>query len=64
MIFGWLFVFILVVLLLFGVNSYKVVVICLFFNLDFKSVLVYVSIVLVLNFGIFLVIVGLYVKMF
>lgn len=64
MILGWLFAFILAVLPLFGVNSYKAVAICLPFNSDSKSALAYVSIVLVLNFGTFLVIAGLYAKMF
>ena len=64
MIAGWLFAFLIATLPLVGVNSYQSVAICLPFNSDTKGALAYVGIVLVLNFGTFLVIAGLYVKMF
>ena len=64
MIVGWLVAFFLAVLPLAGVNSYQTVAICLPFNSDTKGDLAYVGTVLVLNFGTFLVIAGLYAKMF
>lgn len=64
MIAGWLFAFLIATLPLVGVNSYQSVAICLPFNSDTKGGLAYVGIVLVLNFGTFLVIAGLYAKMF
>lgn len=64
MIVGWLVAFFLAVLPLVGVNSYQTVAICLPFNSDTKGDLAYVGTVLVLNFGTFLVIAGLYAKMF
>jgi len=64
MIAGWLVAFFIAVLPLVGVNSYQSVAICLPFNSDTKGDLAYVGIVLVLNFGTFLVIAGLYAKMF
>ena len=64
MISGWLFAFLMAVIPLAGVNSYQSVAICLPFNSDTKSALAYVGIALVLNLGAFLVIGGLYTKMF
>ena len=64
MIVGWFVAFFIAVLPLVGVNSYQSVAICLPFNSDTKGDLVYVGTVLVLNFGTFLVIAGLYAKMF
>ncbi|XP_078344386.1 putative glycoprotein hormone G-protein coupled receptor isoform X2 [Oculina patagonica] len=64
MIAGWLFAFLMATLPLLGVNSYSSVAICLPFNSDTKGALAYVGVVLVLNFGTFLVIAGLYAKMF
>ena len=64
MIVGWFVAFFIAVLPLVGVNSYQSVAICLPFNSDTKGDLAYVGIVLVLNFGTFLVIAGLYAKMF
>ena len=64
MIAGWLFAFLMAILPLVGVNSYQSVAICLPFNSDTKSALAYVAVVLVLNFGTFLVVAALYLKMF
>lgn len=64
MISGWLFAFLMAIIPLAGVNSYQSVAICLPFNSDAKSALAYVGIALVLNLGAFLVIGGLYTKMF
>ena len=64
MIVGWFVAFFLAFLPLVGVNSYQGVAICLPFKSDSKGDLAYVGIVLVLNFGTFLVIAGLYAKMF
>ena len=64
MISGWLFAFLMAIIPLAGVNSYQSVAICLPFNSDTKSALAYVGIALVLNLGAFLVIGGLYTKMF
>lgn len=64
MIAGWFVAFFIAILPLAGVNSYQSVAICLPFNSDTKGDLAYVGIVLVLNFGTFLVIAGLYAKMF
>lgn len=64
MIVGWFVAFFIAVLPLVGVNNYQSVAICLPFNSDTKGDLAYVGIVLVLNFGTFLVIAGLYAKMF
>ena len=64
MIVGWLFAFLVATLPLVGVNSYQSVAICLPFSSDTKGALAYVGIVLALNFGAFLVIAGLYAKMF
>lgn len=64
MIVGWFVAFFIAVLPLVGVNSYQSVAICLPFSSDTKGDLAYVGIVLVLNLGTFLVIAGLYAKMF
>lgn len=64
MIAGWLLSLLMAILPLVGVNSYHSVAICLPFDSDTKGALVYVAMVLVLNFGTFLVIAGLYAKMF
>lgn len=64
MIVGWIVAFFIAVLPLVGVNSYQNVAICLPFKSDTKGDLAYVGLVLVLNFGTFLVIAGLYAKMF
>lgn len=64
MISGWLFAFLMAIIPLAGVNSYQSVAICLPFKSDTKSALAYVGIALVLNLGAFLVIGGLYTKMF
>ena len=64
MITGWFFAFLMAIIPLTGVNTYQSVAICLPFNSDTKSALAYVGIALVLNLGAFLVIAGLYTKMF
>ncbi|XP_073231332.1 probable glycoprotein hormone G-protein coupled receptor [Porites lutea] len=64
MISGWLFAFLMAIIPLAGVNSYQRVAICLPFDSDTKSALAFVGIALVLNLGAFLVIGGLYTKMF
>ena len=64
MIAGWLFALLLAILPLMGVNSYHSVAICLPFDSETIGALAYVGIILVLNFGTFLVIAGLYAKMF
>lgn len=64
MIAGWFFAFLIAILPLVGVNSYQSVAICLPFNSDNGGSLAYVAIVLVVNFSAFLIIAGLYVKMF
>jgi len=64
MIIGWFVALFVAFLPLVGVNSYQGVAICLPFKSDSKGALAYVGIVLVLNFGTFLVIAGLYAKMF
>ena len=64
MIVGWLFAFLVALLPLLGVNDYGSVAICLPFDSDSRSASVYIAIVLMLNFGTFLVVAGLYAKMF
>lgn len=64
MVAGWFFALLMATLPLVGVNSYQSVAICLPFNSDTKGALAYVAVVLVLNFGTFLIIAGLYAKMF
>ena len=64
MIAGWVLALLLAIFPLAGVNSYSSVAICLHFESHTKGGLAYVGIVLVLNFGTFLVIAGLYAKMF
>ena len=64
MIAGWLLALLLAILPIVGVNDYSTVAICLPFDSHTKGALAYVSIILVLNFGTFLIIAGLYGKMF
>lgn len=64
MVVGWLFAFLVALLPLLGVNDYRSVAICLPFDSDSRNASAYIAIVLVLNFGTFLVVAGLYAKMF
>ena len=64
MIAGWLFALLVALSPLLGVNDYRSVAICLPFDSDSGSALAYGATVLGLNFGTFLVVAGLYAKMF